>query len=136
MNPLAVNPWHVLILLVIWASTIAGSFSYGVHVEADHKDAAAAREDKIGRDSAAIAASVAASAISNIRVVNTTIQSKVQHEIETHTVYRDCAHTPDGLQLVNDALTGTLHQSASPSVLSASDPLRGSIVRSNDQQAR
>lgn len=48
----------------------------------------------------------AAKAIAANKPINQTIVQKVQHEIETNTVYRDCRNTPDGLFRINEALTG------------------------------
>ena len=60
----------------------------------------------------------AAAAIAQIKVVNKTIQSEVQHEIRTQTVYSDanCMHTDAGLRGVNKALAppGTAGDSKLP----------------------
>lgn len=47
----------------------------------------------------------AAEAIAKIEIKNTTVYQKVQHEISTNTVYRECAHNDVGMQLVNEALS-------------------------------
>jgi len=46
-------------------------------------------------------------AIGNIRIENTTIYQKATHEVQTNTVYRDCRVPAAGVQLVNDARTGS-----------------------------
>lgn len=43
--------------------------------------------------------------IGGIKVVHQTIQGKLIRETSTNTVYRDCEHTPAGLQQLNQALT-------------------------------
>lgn len=48
----------------------------------------------------------AAEAISRIEVKNTTIRQTLEREIRETPVYRDCRHTPDGLQSINAALSG------------------------------
>jgi hypothetical protein len=64
----------------------------------------------------------AATEIAKITVKNTTIMGRVQREIQTNTVYRECEHTVDGLRYVNDALTNGRGTGAAPSgQLSASD---------------
>jgi hypothetical protein len=133
-----VGPWTILALVLLWIGSIVGAFTGGVRVEADHKDAMQARENKIGEAAAAQASYAAASAIASIRVVNTTIQSKVQHEIETHTVYRDCEHTPDGLRFVNAALTNTrtVGELAGGSLVPRADPASGPQLRLDLQQTR
>lgn len=47
----------------------------------------------------------AAEAIAKIEIKNTTVYQKVQHEITTNTVYRECTHNDVGMQLVNEALS-------------------------------
>jgi hypothetical protein len=133
-----INPYTLLGALLVWAATLGGAFWYGTHIEADHKDAVQARERAIGDTAAARAADAAASAIAGIRVVNTTIQARVQHEIETHTVYRDCEHTPDGLRLVNDALRNVKQTSelAGGGLLPRADAASGPQLRLDLHQAR
>ena len=46
-----------------------------------------------------------AKAISKIEVKNVTIYRQATKEVIKEPVYRDCTHTPDGLQLVNEALS-------------------------------
>lgn len=47
-----------------------------------------------------------AEAIAKIKVTNTVINKKVEREILTDTVYRDCRVPAAGVQIANDALTG------------------------------
>ena len=47
-----------------------------------------------------------AQAISTLQVVNRTIYQRAERETIREPVYTDCKHTPDGLRLVNEALTG------------------------------
>lgn len=48
----------------------------------------------------------AAQAIAKINVTQQTIVQKVQHEVETKTVYRDCVVPDDGVRLLNNAISG------------------------------
>lgn len=48
----------------------------------------------------------AAEAIARIEIKQTTIRQTLEKEIHEKPVYRDCRHSPDGLQSVNAALTG------------------------------
>lgn len=48
---------------------------------------------------------VTADAISQIEVRNVTIRQKAETVTREVPVYRDCRHDPDGLRLVNQALT-------------------------------
>jgi hypothetical protein len=62
----------------------------------------------------------AAKAIAELRPKYTTIQGKLEKQIETNTVYRDCKLDPIGLQLVNQALAGGA-EAPTPSKLPKAD---------------
>lgn len=94
------NPYLIIACLLAVLGAGAGGFKLGV----DHEVASQAREDEHVAQAIDAANHTAAEAISKIRVVNTTIQNEVQHELQTSVVYRDCLHTPDGLRLINKAL--------------------------------
>lgn len=96
------NPYLIIAALVAVMGAGWGGFSLGV----DHQKAADADRDKAVREAGDLAGKQAARAISQIRINNTTIQQEIQHETRTERVYLDCRHTPDGLLLVNAALTG------------------------------
>lgn len=67
---------------------------------------AQAREDAAREKTLQAAQEGAAAAIAALKPVNTTIVQKVQREIQTNTVYRDCRLPADGLRLANEAITG------------------------------
>ncbi|MFD2298472.1 hypothetical protein ACFSPA_06785 [Paracidovorax citrulli] len=48
----------------------------------------------------------AAGEIARIKPRNITIRQELDREIQTRVEYRDCRHGPDGLRLINEALTG------------------------------
>ena len=96
------NPYLIIAALVAVLAAGAGGFKLG----ADHEIAAQAREQNHIAEAVDAANTASAQAIAKIKVVNTTIQNEVQREVQNNIVYRDCKHTPDGLRLVNDALTG------------------------------
>lgn len=73
-------------------------------------------DDAIG-DIRAAASEGAASAISSIEFKQITIHNKLEREIRTNTVYTDCKHTPDGLQLINEALSNGANKPVSDSKL-------------------
>lgn len=54
------------------------------------------------------AMSGAAHVISNIDIKQVTIKGRLEKEIQTNTVYRDCLNSPDGLRAINDALTNAV----------------------------
>lgn len=95
---------------LIWAfacacSLIGGTW-YGTGLGEDKEYAKRAREDAIVQKAGEAAQSAAAAAIAANKPINQTIVQKVQREIQTNTVYADCRHSPDGLRLVNQAITG------------------------------
>lgn len=79
-------------------------------------------------------AAVAAEKISEIEVRNVTIRQKAETITREVPVYRDCRHDPDGLRLVNAALTGSDPDAAQGGV-PAADRARGSQLRRDDDQA-
>jgi hypothetical protein len=99
-----VNP--VLIGLLGMALAFAGGTWYGTGLGEDREFAKRAREDAIVTKAGEAAQLAAAGEIAKIKPRNVTIRQELQREIETLTVYRDCRHGPDGLRLINEALTG------------------------------
>jgi hypothetical protein len=63
-------------------------------------------EERQRQDAAAIQETIAG-AISQIKVINKTLIQKTEREIVKDPIYIDCKHSPDGLQLINSALSGT-----------------------------
>ena len=49
---------------------------------------------------------ITAKEIAKIEVKNVTIKQQMDTVVRENVVYRDCQHTPDGLRLVNEALSG------------------------------
>lgn len=93
------NPW---IVIVATLAVGAGGFKLGM----DHELAQQSREDKLIQKAEDAMTKTAANAIAEIKPKYTTIQGKLEKQIETNTVYRDCKLDPIGLQLVNQALSG------------------------------
>lgn len=93
------NPW---IVIVAFLAVGAGGFKLGI----DHELAQQKREDDIVQKAEEKMTKAAADAIAQLRPKYTTIQGKLEKQIETNTVYRDCKLDPIGLSLVNQALTG------------------------------
>ncbi len=65
-----------------------------------------AREREVALIATEAAATAAAEAITRIKVENKTIQQRVEREIQTRVVYRDCGHAPGVRDAINEALTG------------------------------
>ena len=100
------NPWILIGAGVAWALSIAatGAFAYGAGQ--DNVTAFNAKSVEIVQATREAAQTGAAQAIADKQPVNKTIVQKVQHEIQTNTVYAECKHTDAGLRGVNEALTG------------------------------
>lgn len=114
------NPYLIIAALVAVIASGYGGFRLGV----DHEVAAQAREDQHVAQAVDAANAASANAISKIKVINTKIQNEVQREIITNTVYRDCAHTPDGLRLLNQALAGAGPATAGGGKLPGANPTK------------
>lgn len=96
------NPW----ILLGAALACAGAFWYGTEVGADGEIAKQKKLDDVVIAVKEAAQTGAAVAIAANQPVNKTIVQKVQHEIQTNTVYAECKHTDAGLRGINEALTG------------------------------
>jgi phosphoribosylaminoimidazole-succinocarboxamide synthase len=96
------NPYIIIACLVASIGAGAGGFKLG----ADHEVAAQAREQSHIAEAVDAANNASAQAIAKIKVINQTIQNEVQREVQNNIVYRDCKHSPDGMRLLNQALTG------------------------------
>ena len=120
------NLYALLIGAVMWLGTLTAAFFYGVNTGDDHATAAVAREDRVARVATAAAVSAAASAIAGIEVKNVTIQRKLEREVLTREVFRDCRSGPDAVQLLNasSAIDPAGAASAAGGQLPASGPAR------------
>lgn len=58
-----------------------------------------------------------ADAISQIKVVNTTIKQRIERETSTNVVYRECRHSDGVLRDINEALTGKRADPAASAVM-------------------
>lgn len=92
----------------VLASLLAfgGGAAVGMGIGEDREFAKRAREDAIVTKVSDAAQVAAAAAIAKNRPRNVTIRQETEREIQTRTEYRDCRHGPNGVRLVNEALTG------------------------------
>lgn len=98
------NP--ALLALLGMALSFAGGTWYGTGLGEDREFAKRAREDAIVTKASEAAQLAAAGEIAKIKPRNITIRQELDREIQTRVEYRDCRHGPDGLRLINEALTG------------------------------
>jgi hypothetical protein len=96
------NPYLIIGFLLALAGAGAGGFKLG----ADHEIAAKAREQKHITEAVEAANNAAAQAIAKIKPKYTTIHNAVEKETREKIIYSSCAHSPDGLRLVQQALNG------------------------------
>lgn len=95
------NPW----LLLAGLLTILASFGIGYAKGSSDSEASHDSQELMVAKVAEKAQQAAAREIAKIEIRHTTIRQKVQREITERPVYRNCSHSPDGLRLVNQALS-------------------------------
>jgi hypothetical protein len=96
------NQYLIIAALLAIMGAGAGGFKLGV----DHEKAGQVSKQEAVAEAVDAANNVWADKVASLKPTYTTIQNKVQHEVETHTVYTDCKLSPDGLLLANQALAG------------------------------
>ena len=122
------NPYVLLGGLAAFLIAVGGAYIQGRSDGADKCVAEQARDERVAQIASAAAADAAASAITQIKVRNTTIKQEVQREIVETVRYRECVH-PDGVvRNINAALTGEPAPAAS-SVLPAASSAVGADIR-------
>jgi hypothetical protein len=97
------NPYALLAALLVAIGLFGGGVTVGAKWEAGRQ----AIENQHIAEAVDAANNAAARAIAQIKVTNKTITNEVRRELEKETIYRDCKLTPNGVQLANQALTGT-----------------------------
>lgn len=122
------NPYVLLGGVLAALVAIGGAYLQGRSDGLDKCEAAAARDERVAQIASVAAADAAASAITKIKVQNTTIKQEVQHEIVETVRYRECVHPDNIVRNINAALTGSPAPAAS-SVVPAADAASGADVR-------
>ena len=90
------------IALIMGAVALASGFTAGWKVNGWRYEAERAAVE----ENFSTAMELTAKELAKIEVKNVTIKQKMETQVIEHTFYRDCKHTPDGLQLLNEALNG------------------------------
>ena len=91
---------RLVAILILIAAVFGAGVRYGTRSKQAEWDAATLSS----KDAQDKALQAAASAIAQIDVKQQTIVQKVQHEVQTKTVYRDCIVPADGRGLLNAAI--------------------------------
>jgi hypothetical protein len=130
------NPYAIIIALLAWF----GSMLYAYRLGGQHKHDEIVASQQATRDlidQVKVEAQMgAASAIADIKIRQTTIQGRVEHEIQTNTVYRDCEHTDASLRDINAALTNqAVGPAGSGLKLPDANATGGQVVRGDDKKA-
>lgn len=95
------TPWTILTAVLLWAASLAATGAWFFEAGQDSELATQAKVDKARQETRALAADAAASAIASIEVRNVTITQKLQREIQTREVFRDCRSGPNAVELLN-----------------------------------
>lgn len=101
-----INPYAILIAVSVFLASVAGAYIYGRIDGKELAEAAAAREQAVAEKAASEATKAAVEAIGKIRSETRIVQGRVEREIQTRTVYADCAHDERMLGDINQAITG------------------------------
>ncbi len=123
MNPIPLS-WTIIAVLALTAGSGAFGYYEGGKHKADSIAALNAREAALVTKARDAMTDAAATAISAIEVKNVTIRQKAETITREVPVYRDCHHSPDGLRVVNEALTGQEEPAGDGGVPAAATPDR------------
>ena len=96
------NPYIIIFALVSLMGAGWGGFTLG----ADHEKANQVDKQDAIAEAVDAANNAWADKVAILKPTYTTIQNKLEKQIETNTVYRDCHLDPVGLQLANQAIAG------------------------------
>ena len=102
----------MLPLSVLWADykwgalllALGGCYVWGRHDGSTMASAASLREAQIVEQAITAAQAGAAREIAKLEIKHVTLQQRIERETREVPVYRDCRHSPAGLQSLNDAL--------------------------------
>lgn len=102
------NPYLIIAALTASLLAVAGAGYGGFQLGVDHEKAS--QIDKKEMVAAAIEAAneTSAKAIAGLKVKSVTITSKLQTQIRTETVFRECKLPSDSLELINYSLSPSL----------------------------
>lgn len=101
-----VRVYATLAVALTGFAALAGSYWLGRTDGVALCQGAEALAREVSADAVAAAASSTAQAISQIEVKNVTIRQKLETEVRTREVYRDCVADPAARRLLNDTIRG------------------------------
>ncbi|MBS1143355.1 MAG: hypothetical protein H6R14_761 [Proteobacteria bacterium] len=95
--------WSEIKWLVLVAALV-GCYSWGRHDGRALQEASQLRDAALVDKAIAAAQEGAAKEIAKLEIKHVTLQQRIERETREVPVYRDCRHSPDGLQQLNAAL--------------------------------
>ena len=95
------NPWLILAAVIAWG----GAYFWGRNDGADLVRAEQSRAEHLVLKVREEAQLGAAAEIAKLEIKHVTLTQHLQKETRIEPVYLDCRHTPDGLRVLNAALT-------------------------------
>ena len=111
---------------LLFAASIALAIStvyfYGYSAGRDACQVDQKTQDDVVAAAVDAATRTSAEAIRDIKIVNRTIQQKVEREIQTNTVFRDC-RLPDGVRNSINAAIAARPEPAASGVVPSADPV-------------
>jgi hypothetical protein len=110
-------PQLYLIAALAWAASVAAAGWYGMGLGEDRCIARAAKDQQVEDRAVAAAAAAAASAVASIEVRHVTVRQKLEREIQTREVFRECRSGPVALGLLNSGAASPPAEPASASKL-------------------
>lgn len=113
----------VLVVVLVWAGSVAGALVYGIGLGEDRGTAREARDKEVVRIASVAAAASTAEAISRLDVKHTTIRQTLEREVHEKTVFRDC-RSGDLARLLFNSGVSPAGQGVDPGELPASHPAR------------
>lgn len=97
------NPWAIVGTLLVWAASLAGTAAWFYGAGQDAEVASQSKVEQARQETRAIAADAAASAIAAIEVRHVTVRQKLEREVQTREVFRECRSGPAAVGLLNDS---------------------------------
>ena len=99
--------------LLGFAVLIGAALIKGYHMGASASDAKHLAEKSAAREAQDKTAQIIAARLADMASTQAKVTERVTHEVQTHTVYRDCVVPDSGLRLLNDAISGKPREPAS-----------------------
>ena len=118
------NPYAILAIVLAFVISVSAAGAGGFKLGMDHEKATEVDKNELVSEAVDAATSAAATAISSLKIKNTTITNEVQHEVRTNTVYVDCKLPPSGVRLLNAALDPSAAFSIGDGKLPQVDPAK------------